>query len=73
MLSKREIVVEVCMRASVPVGRFLKAEITRDELRAIMFAAQSLSEQELLEFDDIMREICRGTMHFPRQDLADQR
>lgn len=60
MLSKREIVAEVCIRASVPVVRFEDADLGKEELRAVIRAAQALSEAELEIFDDLLRQIRQG-------------
>lgn len=57
MLTRREIIVEVCLRAGVPAGRFRSGEIDKDELRAVIRAAQVLSEHELEEFEELLREI----------------
>lgn len=61
MLTRREILEEVCVRSSVPTVRFEAGQVNRDELRWIVMAAQCLSVDELEVFDDLLREICAGT------------
>ncbi len=63
MLTRREIIEEVCVRANVSSDQFEAGRVSRDELRWIVLAAQTLSCDELDVFDDVLREICTQADH----------